>query len=252
MTQEVQIPAQDLNAGDEHYRAYVGPPNRYDLVGAAQFNILTSLGLRQHHKLLDIGCGSLRAGRLFLPYLLPGNYYGIEPEPWLIQKGLEEEIGQSIIDIKKPRFDHNADFNLQVFGETFDYMVAQSIFSHASQQQINTCLQQVRRTLNPGGMFAVNFIQGEENYAGDEWVYPGIVSYTLGFMQSMVRDAGLEAQVLNWFHPNPNFVWLVVYHPANRKNVPHIIHREIMPKDRWWPRFQRSTKKRIKKFLRLS
>src|SRR5690242_11872125 len=72
-----------LGAGDPHYRSFVGPPERYDLLAALQFNLLTSLGLREYHSLLDIGCGSLRAGRLFMTYLLPGNYCGVEPEQWL-------------------------------------------------------------------------------------------------------------------------------------------------------------------------
>ena len=70
--------------GSHHYRAFVGLPQKYDLVAANQFCILTTLGLRENHKLLDIGCGSLRGGRLFIPYLLPNGYYGIEPEKWLI------------------------------------------------------------------------------------------------------------------------------------------------------------------------
>ena len=49
--------------GDHHYRAYIGPPDEYDLVSAMSFSLLTACGLRQHHKLLDIGCGSLRLGR---------------------------------------------------------------------------------------------------------------------------------------------------------------------------------------------
>lgn len=44
-----------LKPGDPHYRAYVGPPQDYDLVSAMCFNLLTSLGLRQHHRVLDIG-----------------------------------------------------------------------------------------------------------------------------------------------------------------------------------------------------
>jgi len=52
----------DLETGSKHYRAFVGPPDKYDLVSAMQFNLLTSLGLRECHHLLDIGCGSLRAG----------------------------------------------------------------------------------------------------------------------------------------------------------------------------------------------
>ena len=68
-----------LKPGDPHYRAYVGPPEDYDLVAAMTFNLLTTLGLRQHHSLLDVGCGSLRIGRLLIPYLNRGKYFGIEP-----------------------------------------------------------------------------------------------------------------------------------------------------------------------------
>lgn len=61
-----QVPASDLRIGDQDYRAFVGPPAKYDVMGALQLSVLTSLGLRQEHKLLDVGCGSLRAGRFFL------------------------------------------------------------------------------------------------------------------------------------------------------------------------------------------
>jgi hypothetical protein len=54
----------DLKPGDPRYRAYVGPPEDYDLIAAMTFNLLTTLGLRQHHSLLDVGCGSLRIGPL--------------------------------------------------------------------------------------------------------------------------------------------------------------------------------------------
>src|SRR5271169_3068223 len=82
-----------LSPGDAHYRAYVGPPEDYDLISAMTFNLLTSLGLRQNHALLDIGCGSLRCGRLFIPYLNAGNYTGIEPNQWLIDEGIRREVG---------------------------------------------------------------------------------------------------------------------------------------------------------------
>src|SRR5688572_4495446 len=113
--------SQFTEAGDRHYRAFVGPPATYDIIAASQFNLLTSLGLRDHHKLLDIGCGSLRGGRLFIPYLQPESYYGIEPEQWLVEDGIENEIGHDQIALKSPRFDYNAEFNLRVFGEHFDF-----------------------------------------------------------------------------------------------------------------------------------
>jgi hypothetical protein len=59
----------NLGAGAAHYTAFVGPPDQYDLMGATQFRLLTTLGLRDYHRLLDFGCGSLRVGRLLISYL---------------------------------------------------------------------------------------------------------------------------------------------------------------------------------------
>ena len=72
--------------GSEHYRAYVGPPHYYDLMAAMAFNLLTICGLREHHRVLDIGCGSLRMGRLLMPYLLAERDTGLEPNRWLVEE----------------------------------------------------------------------------------------------------------------------------------------------------------------------
>ena len=109
-----------LKPGDPHYMAYVGPPTQYDFMGATQFRLLCALGLRARHRLLDFGCGSLRAGRLFIPYLEPGRYHGIEPNRWLIDEAIQKELGEDLIRIKQPRFDHNDRFDSGVFGCRFD------------------------------------------------------------------------------------------------------------------------------------
>ena len=121
---------------DAPHRAFVGPPDRYDLASAGQFSLLAGLGLREEHTLLDIGCGSLRGGRLFLSYLKPGKYFGIEPQQWLIDQGSEVEVGRDLIRLKKPTFSNDTNFTLTTFGRKFDFMLAQSIFSHATQAQI--------------------------------------------------------------------------------------------------------------------
>src|SRR5437870_13686880 len=89
-----------LTPGDSHYRAYVGPPQDYDLIAAMTFNLLTTAGLRQHHKLIDVGCGSLRAGRLFIPYLNSGNYIGVEPNEWLVTEAIESEMRDELVRSK--------------------------------------------------------------------------------------------------------------------------------------------------------
>src|ERR1700692_1582396 len=94
----------ELKPGDAHYRAYVGPPEDYDLIAAMTFNLLTTLGLRQHHLLLDVGCGSLRVGRLLIPYLNRGKYFGIEPNEWLVEEGIRQELGETVVQTKRPTF----------------------------------------------------------------------------------------------------------------------------------------------------
>src|SRR5258705_9481939 len=94
----------ELRPGDNHYMAFVGPPTQYDFMGATQFRLLCTLGLRSHHSVLDFGCGSLRAGRLLISYLDKGKYFGIEPNMWLIEKAIENQIGRDLIRIKNPQF----------------------------------------------------------------------------------------------------------------------------------------------------
>jgi SAM-dependent methyltransferase len=203
--------------GDQHYRAYVGPPADYDLVATWVFTLLVSLGMRETHKVLDIGCGSLRVGRLLIPYLLPTNYYGTEPEDWLIQEGIQYEVGQDQIDLKKPSFLKDANFSLSSFNSQFDYIVAQSIFSHASSNQIAQCLIEAARVMHTNSIFVCTFLKGDKSYEGDEWVYPGIVPYRPEDITNLAEKAGLLCRQINWPHQNQN--WLLIIRPENEKGI---------------------------------
>lgn len=199
-----------------NHREYVGPESKYDLVQSHQFCNLISIGLREHHKLLDIGCGSLRGGRLFIMYLGTGNYYGIEPNKWLIEAGIKLEIGQELINMRQPSFNHNTDFDLSIFNTNFDYLIAQSIFSHTSQQQIITCCKKAYEVMNENSVFIATFLQGEENYEGNEWVYPEVVSYTFDLIKSLIESTGLKCEIVpEWIHPNRQ-TWLKITKVKNK------------------------------------
>jgi len=205
-------PARDHTRDDTHdYRSFVGPPDRYDLMGGSQFCLLFTLGLRRDHALLDIGCGSLRAGKLFIPYLAPGRYHGVDPEKWLIEEGIEHELGQDVIAVKEPRFAHNADFDFFVFHQAFDFVIAQSIFSHASPMQVRTCLVNAAAVMAPGALFAVNYWPGDADNPNTDWTYPANVRWTEAFMQQAIEDAGLIAETTRW--PHPKFTWLLLARP---------------------------------------
>ena len=180
------------------HRRYVGPAERFDTSAASQFNLLTLLGLRETHHVLDVGCGALRAGRLLIVYLEAGGYFGIEPQRWLIESAIRSEIGSELIRLKRPTFDHNADFRLGVFGRSFDFIVVSSIFSHAARRQIATCLGEARDVLTEDGLLLASFVEGAESYAGDGWVYPGTVGYRLEDLQGLAGDHGLECEPIGW------------------------------------------------------
>jgi len=195
----------NLKSGDDHYMAYVGPPAQYDFMGATQFRLLCTLGLRAHHDLLDVGCGSLRAGRLLMTYLDEGHYFGIEPNEWLIEDAINNQIGGDLIRIKKPRFDHNSEFATDVFAQQFDYIVAQSIFSHAGPRLIETALANFRRSLKPEGIIAATFVEGGSDHAGEEWVYPGCVAYRSSTIRRFAAEAGLFTTWVPWYHPRQSW-----------------------------------------------
>ena len=64
--------------------------------------MLTSLGLREHDHVLDIGCGSLRLGRLLIPFLRRARYFGVEPNLSLVDAGIRNELGWDAFRIKCP------------------------------------------------------------------------------------------------------------------------------------------------------
>lgn len=199
-----------LRAGSDHYRAYVGPPRQYDFMGATQFRLLTALGLREDHHLLDLGCGSLRAGRFLIHYLLPEHYTGVEPNAWLWQDALDREIGHDIIALKRPRLLADDSFLLaDVADASMDAVVAQSIYSHAGSASFARSLSALRRVLAPGGQILMTVILPQDpgfsdiapGSAAPDWVYPDCVGYLETEVQALCDAAGLSVQRLDWFHP---------------------------------------------------
>lgn len=216
-TQEDSL-GKDLPIGAHHYRAWVGSPKIYDIMSATQFSLLTFLGLREHHYLLDVGCGSLRAGRLFIPYLLKGRYFGMEPEQWLIEEGIKNHVGEDLVRIKQPTFSNDSNFTLTTFGQQFDFIVAQSIFSHAAQSQISRCLSEARKAMNSAAVFVANFAEGEQNYSGSEWVYPGLARYSFEYLARLAQDQGLSCTRLDWPRLN-TLTWVGFTHSEHVQNL---------------------------------
>lgn len=198
-----------IAAGDGDYRAFVGPPERYDLLSISQVALLHHFGLREQHRVLDFGCGSLRLGRMLLPFLQPGRYFGIEPNQWLIEEGFSKEAGQDVRALKRPRFSNNTNFDCGVFGESFEFIVAQSIITHTGREETASLIASAGETLAGDGRLLFSFIDdargGEPPLSG--WVYPDCVRYAASDLDPMFVQAKLRWRALSW--PHPGATWAV-------------------------------------------
>lgn len=199
------LQAKSLPAGAAHYTAYVGPPSQYDLMGAMQFRLLVTLGLREFHTVLDFGCGSLRAGRLLIPYLESGRYHGVEPNLWLVEDAVERQLGADLIALKQPRFYAFDDFCAERCGVEFDFILAQSIFSHCGADLIATTLRGFRQSLARRGLAVVTLLHpgqdGAAEFHGSGWIYPDSVAHAPRTFTRIVAAAELVCRPLPWFHP---------------------------------------------------
>lgn len=232
----------DLKTGDKHYRAWVGPPEEYDLIGALQVTLLFAAGLEETHRLCDVGCGSLRAGRMLIPYLRPGRYYGVEPERWLVEEGLENELGRSIVEAKHPSFRFVTDFSVQGFGVEFDYVVAQSVFSHTSPDLLRLSLENIAASLGPSGKLLATWNQagrgkGELKVgpAGrvlpNGWVYKGVHTYSWQELQRFLLESGLVGRRIKWPHPRQS--WFLASRPEHEDVIEELSGTIRSPRPGW-------------------
>lgn len=191
----------------QNHRAFVGPTENYDRSAALQFCLLTLSGLRSYHKVLDIGCGSLRLGKILIPFLENKNYYGIEPEKWLIESAVNEELGLNLIELKEPNFLYNENYNFEPFNTKFDFCIAQSIFSHTTLAQMEICIKSVALYIQSNGVFLATAYLGDSDYIGDKWVYPECISFKFSTIKKVANSANMNVARLNWPHPNGQ-IWM--------------------------------------------
>lgn len=148
------------------HRNYVG--GRWDELGQLQLDFLVGQGLEPGHRLLDVGCGSLRAGRHLVDYLEPGNYYGIDINAAAIEAGYQHELTDSQrarLPAKNLRATDRFDAD---FGVRFEMAIAQSVFTHVSLNHVRLCLHRVAQALEQDGRFFATFFEAPSSTSVDE------------------------------------------------------------------------------------
>jgi SAM-dependent methyltransferase len=130
----------------------------WKVIGPHQLEYLTQQGLKPEHRLLDVGCGSLRGGLHFIEYLDPGHYFGMDRNAGLL-KGGREELREAGLQSKAPTLIQSELFEFGRFHQTFDFALAQSVFTHLPFNTIMRCLSEMESALVPGGKFFATFFR---------------------------------------------------------------------------------------------
>jgi SAM-dependent methyltransferase len=162
-------------------------------IGQLQFDYLAGHGLKPSDRMLDIGCGNLRAGRLFAGYLDAGNYYGLDISPDILLAA-QRTVAEFGLQAKLPYLALVGDLTLGFLPDgAFTVVHAHSVFSHSPIEVIGECLANVRRVMAPGAIFDFTFdrTEGTEHHVLREDFY-----YRAETLIDLAGSHGLDARLM--------------------------------------------------------
>lgn len=138
----------------------------WEEVGQLQLDFLVSRGLKPHHRLLDIGCGSLRGGTKIINYLDAGHYAGSDLHESLLAAGYDIELAREGLTHKLPRSNLVADgeFDFAWCPTRFDFALAQSVFTALPLNFLRICLERLPSFVVLGGKFFVSIFEIPEEH----------------------------------------------------------------------------------------
>jgi SAM-dependent methyltransferase len=201
--------------------------------GRQQFVLLIMAGLKPDSKVLDIGCGVLRAGYWLIHFLDTGCYYGIEPHRERVETGRTCILEPDVERLKQPRFDRNPEFDSSVFDVKFDFFLAYSIWTHASKPQIERMLDNFVRDSTRDAVFLTSILPAvwpRRDYGGMGWFgtshdsdQPGCIRHGLKWIRAQCRTRGLRVRTLG--RERDGQTWLQI----SRGSKSRLLFRTI-----WW------------------
>lgn len=198
---------------DWHRRTIRQDLEHWDYLGRLQLDYLVEHGLEPGHELLDVGCGPLRAGVHFIAYLDAGHYAGVDKRDDVLEVARLVEIPRAGLEWKEPLLLASDDFEFGRLGRTFDFAIAQSVFTHLPLNSIMRCLVELGKVLRPGGRFYATIFENphgklyvEDIRRSDEAVTHydrDFYHYDLDTLRFACEGTGLTlASEGDWGHPN--------------------------------------------------
>lgn len=207
---DFELIAKNVESGA--HRALIG--GLWNEIGDLQMNFLLASGLQRDSTLLDLGCGSLRLGVRAVGYLDTGRYWGTDINESLLEAGYQKEITPAGLNSKLPRTQLIKDegFSLTGLPRHFDFIIAQSLFTHLPLNHLRLCLHNLGMHLSgPSRFFLTAFIVGQQDACRLTRHEPGgVVTYphrdpyhhTVDDLRYAAKDLPWRIEdVTDWGHP---------------------------------------------------
>lgn len=182
---------------DTHTSEELPEDPKYLDVGKEFLTYLKEQGLEPEHDLLDYGCGILRGGLYFVPYLEPGRYVGVDISNSRLEQGRRL---LSRVDIAEDRYATFwvRDCSLTELGDRkFDFVWAHAVLMHMPEADIRALLTSLKRHLNSGALFFFTFFPSE--ILGSDRVVKEQIRdfyYPTAYLQTIFESMGYEFIVM--------------------------------------------------------
>ena len=150
----ITLKERDIRSGA--YKKYMpGGAAQWHQRGAFQFFFLKQMGLQASNRLLDVGCGPIRAGSHLIPYLNEGNYCGADYNKYFITaaRRIVEDGG---LLCRRPLLEiiHNFDFS-QIPME-FDFAIVFAVLNHCDELQRCDFFRNIEKPMKKGGRIYIS------------------------------------------------------------------------------------------------
>lgn len=179
----------------------------WEEIGQLQIDFLKREGLRPAHRLLDIGCGTLRGGRHFIRYLDAGRYTGTELSAKAVAAS-HALIAREDLAAKSATIVHVPDGRLTFEGLSgpFDYIFAQSVFTHLAVPHIAQCFANLRTIMDDRSLFYFTFNPAAvpTRFGLKDFAQP------FGLFAVLARANGLTVEDIAARYPHPRGQRMVV------------------------------------------
>ncbi len=180
---------------DHKCEKMIGPVGFWKELQQYQFNVLHANGLKPEHSLLDLGCGPLQGGIVFIGYLDAGKYTGVDLLAENVDAACRQVIRHKLVS-NNPRLIQSAKFGDDFLAEaSFDFIFVSQLLYLFDERTMAVLLAFIRRRLNTGGKFLGDIVNPEK-HASVSAHYSTYIPHTFESIQRLALAEGLSVRSL--------------------------------------------------------